>query len=123
VKNSAKLRRLKLGLSLAQVKYLGLLPCFYCGLVGSNTTKPPKRSRADRVSLKYNGIDQVVPRIGYHPGNVLPCCFFCNRAKGKVPLEEFLPWINLLHKRQLTKEMVMDAAKALGEKLKIVVGA
>jgi hypothetical protein len=123
VRHSAKSRRLKMGLSLAQVKYLGFLPCFYCGLTASNSTKPPKRGRAGRIALKYTGIDQVVPCGGYYPGNVLPSCFFCNRAKGNVPLEEFLPWVNLLHKRQLTTETVMDAAKALGEKLKGVVEA
>jgi hypothetical protein len=123
VKHSAKSRHLKMDLSLGQVKYLGLLPCFYCGLVGSNTTNPPKRGRAGRVALKYNGIDQVVPRIGYHHGNVLPCCFFCNRAKGNVSLSDFLPWVNLLHKKQLTTEAVIDAAKALGEELRTLVEA
>jgi hypothetical protein len=75
------------------------------------------------MPLKYNGIDQVVPCVGYRPGNVLPCCFFCNRAKGNVSLKEFLPWVNLLHKKELSIETVMDAAKALGEKLKTLVEA
>ena len=123
VKHSAKSRRLKMGLSLAQVKYLGSLPCFYCGFAASNSTKPPKRGRAGRIPLKYTGIDQVVSCVGYYPGNVLASCFFCNRAKGNAPLKEFLPWVNLLHKRQLTTETVMDAAKALGEKLKLVAEA
>lgn len=121
VKSSAKSRNLEMGLSLLQVKHLCTMPCFYCGLRQSNSTMPPKRGRDSRTSLMYNGIDQVVPCGGYRPGNVLPCCSICNRAKDNQSLDEFLPWVNRLHGKQFTKEGVLNAANDLGEELNSLV--
>lgn len=36
------------------------------------------------------GIDRIDSKIGYEPGNVVPCCKRCNFAKGTMPYEEFL---------------------------------
>jgi hypothetical protein len=89
----AKMRGLGFTLSVGQVKHICSLPCLYCGTRESNVTLPPKRGHRSRTPLKYNGIDQVVPCGGYEPGNVLPCCCFCNRAKSSGKLENFLAWI------------------------------
>ncbi len=53
-------------------------PCQYCGY------QPPHR---------FNGIDRIVNTIGYVEGNVVACCLWCNRAKGRRPVAEFLAWL------------------------------
>jgi hypothetical protein len=115
----AKSRRSKFALSLQQVKHICSLPCHYCGAIESNVSIPPKRAHRSRSPLKYNGIDQIIPCAGYHPENVLPCCCFCNRAKGKLTLDKFIPWLNRIIGRHLTIDSVKLAAMALGEELKI----
>jgi hypothetical protein len=49
--------------------------CAYCGI------KPA------------NGLDQVVAAQGYHTGNLVPCCWTCNRAKSTMTQDEFIAWL------------------------------
>ena len=118
--SGAKARAVEFTLSVEQVKYICLLPCYYCGARESNLAIPPKRGHRSRTPLKYNGIDQVLACAGYHPGNVLPCCCFCNRAKGNADLERFVVWINQVFGRRLTGDSVKKAGRALGEELKAI---
>jgi hypothetical protein len=60
--------------------------CFYCGAPPSN-----------RMSWKgcygtyvYSGIDRVDNALGYEPGNCVPCCGACNRAKGAMSSADFV---------------------------------
>lgn len=67
------------------------LPCHYCGA-------PPQQghSRGAKKSngtFIYNGLDRRDNNLGYHIGNVVPCCSVCNRAKLKQSEEEFIAWI------------------------------
>jgi hypothetical protein len=116
--SGATTRGVKFALSVGQVKHICSLPCYYCGATESNVAAPPKRGHRSRTPLRYNGIDHVVPCGGYHSGNVLPCCRFCNRAKGSLTLEKFVPWVNRLFGRHLTIGSVKKACFALGEELK-----
>ena len=52
--------------------------CYYCGL-------EPKE--------KPNGIDRYYPNKGYTVGNVVPCCWDCNRAKSNKDPDEFDDYI------------------------------
>ena len=108
--SGATARAVEFSLSVEQVKYICLLPCYYCGARESNLAIPPKRGHRSRTPLKYNGIDQVLACGGYHPGNVLPCCCFCNRAKGSLDLEKFVVWINRVFGRHLTADSVRKPA-------------
>ena len=72
--------------------------CFYCGVQPSRTL-PNKFTKGTRKGLlrwsqdvKYNGIDKVVPSLGYVKGNVQPCCYTCNRAKSDFTPEEWEQW-------------------------------
>ena len=80
-------------------------PCFYCGLIGGNTTydtecyegnyKNKEHFSKHRVSdeiVRHNGIDRIDSSVGYVPGNVVPCCKYCNMAKMDRTKEEFLKW-------------------------------
>lgn len=42
-----------------------------------------------------NGIDRVDNDKGYVPGNVSPCCWVCNIAKGTMSLDEWAEMVKL----------------------------
>lgn len=57
--------------------------CYYCGAPPSNICSLPSGS------YTYSGIDRVNNDKGYLIDNVVSCCSFCNKAKGKKSVEEF----------------------------------
>lgn len=59
--------------------------CYYCGV--------PPQNKPFRKTLLYNGLDRVNNSIGYEPSNVVPCCKFCNTAKGTKTSEAFFNWL------------------------------
>ena len=61
------------GLSDAQFLEITSKPCAYCGALPSNKTH----------GFVYNGIDRMDNSKGYHPLNVVPCCWKCNIIKGE----------------------------------------
>ena len=64
-------------------------PCHYCGA-------PPLRvvrAKETNVEFLYNGLDRVDNDRGYIPGNVVPCCGDCNRAKRGMTAGKFASWI------------------------------
>lgn len=57
--------------------------CHYCGKHYSKGTEAmPGRRR--------NGIDKMEPSKGYSEGNIVPCCWTCNKMKGVMPYKEFI---------------------------------
>ena len=48
-------------------------PCHYCG-----------------VEIEVTGLDRKDNNKGYIPGNVVPCCWDCNKKKGTKLYEDFL---------------------------------
>ncbi|MDQ1146594.1 hypothetical protein QE429_003421 [Bacillus sp. SORGH_AS 510] len=78
-------------------------PCYYCGLSKSNVTydkdykkKKVKDVRTDFV-LYHNGIDRIDSSKGYVNGNVVPCCKYCNMAKGDRMNDEFFDWVEKVY--------------------------
>ena len=76
--------------------------CFYCGVEPKQMYKSLYKY-GPRAGLKkvngdyiYNGIDRVVPSLGYVAGNIRPCCKTCNVAKGDKNEAEFYEWITKL---------------------------
>lgn len=64
--------------------------CHYCNGEPNNTMLYSKGS--DR-KLKYSGLDRVDNTKGYVAGNVVPCCFQCNKAKQTMSSSDFSRWI------------------------------
>lgn len=106
-------------INLAQASFLRIQPCFYCTSPPSNTMKTV-REHGEDITCMYQGIDQVVRGRGHVIGNVLPCCWGCNRGKSDMTLEEFCAWTNRrrAYLYWLTPEEVIHAAARLGEKLR-----
>jgi len=90
-RSDAKKRNLEFTLALDFFLELTSAPCTYC-------ESPPEllsRYRETRP-YTYNGIDRVDNERGYLLGNVVPCCYRCNRAKGPGELRTFLAWLTRL---------------------------
>jgi 5-methylcytosine-specific restriction endonuclease McrA len=97
-KYSAKKRNLSWQLSFDEfISFIGL-SCHYCGLTQTSTL-----TLTSGHTLNYNGIDRKDSSIGYVFSNLVPCCFRCNRAKGKSSYEEFIAYINAIAKFRGTK--------------------
>ena len=90
-KNGAKIRGYDFRFTKEEFKKLVNQSCFYCGSEPSN--KASKHPYKDGEFV-YNGIDRIDNSRGYEIGNVVPCCFICNRAKHTLDIVEFLNWIN-----------------------------
>lgn len=68
-------------------------PCFYCGISASNM----KITKNCKSGFAYNGIDRMDPKYGYFPGNCVPCCSQCNRAKMALKRDDFMMWIKRVY--------------------------
>ena len=68
--------------------------CIYCGHAGSN------KKIYGKSEYSYNGVDRVDSSKGYVDGNCVPCCKFCNIAKGSMSLNDWNQWISRLVKHQ-----------------------
>lgn len=89
----AKARGIKFELSLQQASELYSQNCKYCGTPPRN-----KRTRDTGLTVLYQGIDRVDNSIGYSPGNVVPCCKYCNSFKMDRSEDEFLAHATRIHK-------------------------
>lgn len=86
----AKRRGVVFDLDIDGFRSLTTAPCYYCN------AKPRQRKMASSESFgayQYNGLDRLDNTCGYVAGNVAPCCGTCNRAKGVMPVHEFLDWV------------------------------
>jgi hypothetical protein len=83
----ARNRNLVWDLDRATFETLTKLPCHYCGVAFSRKVGKPGREYI------CNGVDRVDNTAGYLPDNCVPCCQFCNIAKGTLTTAEFLEHI------------------------------
>jgi len=88
-KAGAERRGLEWDLTEEQFKEITQKDCYYCG------TKPNNRieNKGSNGAYIYNGIDRVNNNKGYTIENSVPCCYTCNRRKGKSSLQEYKDWI------------------------------
>lgn len=75
-------------------------PCHYCGTINSNK----KITKNCKGGFSYNGIDRVDSRGNYAIGNVVPCCDFCNKAKGNKTKQEFLSWVKRIYQNAMADQ-------------------
>ena len=88
-KLNAKRRGYKWELTKEQAFSLSQQNCHYCSASPANCTKSPRNNG----TFIYNGLDRIDNSLGYVSGNVVPCCWKCNRAKGTMTVEEFSAWL------------------------------
>jgi hypothetical protein len=83
-------------LTLEQFYELSQLPCYYCGLDHLHSNKTKISRKVDKGYFYYNGIDRIDSKLKHNYNNLIPCCWFCNSSKRKMPIENFLSWPSLL---------------------------
>jgi hypothetical protein len=96
--DNARKRGYAFQLTKEQTRSLFTSPCFYCSAEPSSIMYP---SRSQQPPFTYNGIDRLHNELGYVDGNVVACCWMCNRAKGDFTYEEFMEWINRIVQNHL----------------------
>ena len=77
-RRNAEKRGIEFDLSEQEFRSLTEQDCYYCG-------SPPLASYTSsgcNGDYIYNGVDRVNNELGYIVDNCVPCCKFCNRAKG-----------------------------------------
>ncbi len=83
--------RNKIELNEDQFLQLITMNCYYCGSPPGNNKK---YSYKEEYFFYYSGLDRIDSKSWYYWENVIPCCKYCNSAKGTLTVEEFLSWIN-----------------------------
>lgn len=72
--------------------------CFYCGVAPTNTTTDRHRkTKEERLVVKYNGIDRIDSNKHYYLENIVTCCKHCNTAKNTMKKDEFLNWVKKIY--------------------------
>ena len=64
--------------------------CYYC------EQEPYLMVTRPNHSARVNGVDRKNNLLGYSSENSVPCCKFCQFAKGTSTLGEFLKWLRRL---------------------------
>lgn len=90
-KRNAKKRGLEFDLSFEWFLDIVEQACYLCGAPPSNSYVHDKRlKKLTAAPFVYNGIDRVDNTLPYVSGNLIACCWRCNRSKGNLSVEEFL---------------------------------
>ncbi len=66
------------------------LNCFYCNAKPTHKSNGHKHVIRQEKLYLANGIDRVNSKIGYVPGNCVPCCKICNFMKTDKTMEMFI---------------------------------
>jgi hypothetical protein len=93
-RNNAKKRNILFELTEDQFKILTKQNCFYCNCSPSQVSVVKSGSG----NYIYNGIDRLDSKQGYTMDNTVPCCGRCNEAKNDLSYEDFVKWIESVHK-------------------------
>jgi hypothetical protein len=96
LRKGAKNRNYEFSLSEARVKELNSKNCFYCNRPPSSGINNETQKRHNGLYV-YTGIDRVDNSRGYTNDNVVPCCYLCNKAKGKLSKSEFMNLISEIY--------------------------
>lgn len=90
---SARYRGLSFNLEFNSFKNIVKDKCHYCGMFNPST----RTDSTTGYKYDYVGIDRKYNEIGYETGNVVPCCFGCNRMKNTTNYDDFLDIIQKIY--------------------------
>jgi len=89
-RRGAEKRGLDFNLTATEFDKLITQNCHYCGVEPIQYYH--KKNMV--VGITYNGIDRIDNSVGYELDNCITACKFCNFAKSRWSLDEFLTWLN-----------------------------
>jgi len=96
-------------LSIEKFYAFSQMNCFYCESAPNNffdrgkSDKKASEKTKQIGSFYYNGLDRIDRSLPHNKNNIVPCCYWCNFAKGKLTLPEFQTWIKRIQQFQKTK--------------------
>lgn len=97
-KRNASTRRIEWHLTKDEFRMLTQQDCYYCG------AEPEQCASFGRSDLNgdyvYNGVDRVDNAAYYLWDNCVSCCGRCNKAKDSMTVDEFLDWVDTVHRHQ-----------------------
>jgi hypothetical protein len=82
---NAKSRGYIFNLTKEEFKSFWKQPCHYCG-----------------SPIEYIGLDRKDNSIGYTVGNIVPCCYICNRSKMDMSVKDYIAHCKLVSIRSQT---------------------
>jgi hypothetical protein len=82
-------RGIDFNLTLDEFSALWKKPCDYCG-----------------AEIEFIGVDRIDPKGIYEPGNITPCCKFCNLSKRDMTAEEYKQHLERIHQFYLKKDVI-----------------
>jgi len=108
-------------LTFEEFQFIAQLDCSYCGKKPTKVyqlrfTRKGKFRTDPSVKIRSSGIDRIDSSGDYVRGNVLPCCWPCNRMKSALPLGMFLDLVARIAKRNPSTAEVLNRAATLFEK-------
>ena len=115
----ARRRKISFGLVPAEFFKLSKMPCHFCGAEPNAVWIRRGNKRLDGLisilgECKYNGLDRLDCSKGYIRGNVVPCCYYCNIAKGELDEATFLGQVARIFKhRSLTLDHALTEPIAI----------
>lgn len=83
-------------LTIEEFSFITKQDCFYCGRPPLSVAKPV--GGYDTGDYLYNGIDRYDNSVGYIYENSVACCKTCNLAKHSMSFDEFVSWIEQVHR-------------------------
>jgi hypothetical protein len=121
--NAHKRRGREFHLTLPQLKVISQMNCVYCDREPSNVYRAKYKVDGKyqigvypEMEIRWSGLDRVDSKKDYLIGNVVPCCWACNRIKSAMPLDDFLSFVERIHAHHPTSEQVLhQAASIFGE--------
>jgi len=110
----SRAKRFQIEFTLTEAEFSQLVqnPCHYCGSFPSNSQSITRKKTGLKENLAYSGLDRCDPQAGYTTSNVLPACWPCNRAKGKMTGQEFLEFLRRIffHRKEQFCEYTLAAS-------------
>ncbi len=106
-----KKRNLSSNLKYEDIDKLIFQNCKYCGNKPSkfySTSKNKYTKKYLDERLERNGIDRINSSKGYIKGNVVTCCYMCNKMKMNLGLKAFVKHIKQIHSHLQSKLKSFD---------------
>lgn len=97
-KNKANKKSLVWDIDREQFRLLTQQLCHYCGTKPKQVHPPGGRYNGPWI---YNGLDRIDNKSGYTLENVVPCCSQCNWGKRDKTVENFLSWVERIHRHNI----------------------
>jgi hypothetical protein len=111
-------------LTLPQFQLISKMNCFYCGKEPANIHRVRYKVGGvfqtgvdPSTEIRYSGLDRVDSSKGYVAGNLVPCCFGCNRMKSALPLDEFYAIMERIRLHGSTVAGIHEQAAAMFDSL------